>query len=167
MKKILLFLMLMCAMLITSCNERTRYLTPKGDSIRTAKLIDKIVNPVFTSVESLSAYQDIDIQEHKIGDIFRAMPKTTLQKVATVCINKTGKVSKKSLVNEYLANSSVYDNLSDDTSSYAIQNNPKPDTQTSDSVTVDIKSPTGDVIRTAKDTIIDGELVTIISYNKK
>lgn len=173
MKNLLKFLLLMCCTIVlASCDRQSsRYHAPDTDSVKIA--VEKVVNPTFTSVSALAEYQEADINQHRVGEVFRAMPDYILRSVATVCINRDKKVSKRSVVEEYLARADVYDNLSSENEPLSVKEDvnvtveeaPK-NKNDSDVVKDFLKQDKQNIIRTVKDTIIDGELVTLISYNK-
>ena len=163
-----------CTIVLASCDRQSsRYHAPDTDSVKIASIVEKVVNPTFTSVSALVEYQEADINQHRVGEVFRAMPDYILRSVATVCINRDKKVSKRSVVEEYLARADVYDNLSSENEPLSVKEDvnvtveeaPK-NKNDSDVVRDFLKQDKQNIIRTVKDTIIDGELVTLISYNK-
>jgi hypothetical protein len=177
MKNLLKFLLLMCCTIVlASCDRQSsRYHAPDTDSVKIASIVEKVVNPTFTSVSALVEYQEADINQHRVGEVFRAMPDYILRSVATVCINRDKKVSKRSVVEEYLARADVYDNLASENEPLSVKEDvnvtveeaPKNKNDSAVALKCDVSKNGDNVIRTVKDTIIDGELVTLISYNKK
>lgn len=85
----------------------------KTDSTVVASYVEAIVNPQFESVQEIKMFQSRLVEEYIIDETFRTMPIDVLNNVATVCLKKNVYVTKKDIVSEYRANSSVYDNLSD------------------------------------------------------
>lgn len=82
-----------------------------ADSTAIAEKIEAVVNPSFTTVESIVQFlQDTNV-EFTTDSVFRTMPEQVLINVASVLIKKYGNVTKKSIVEEYRANRTVYDNL--------------------------------------------------------
>ncbi len=158
-----LCLMLFTLLCITSCDRPSRpSKTPStSDSLKIAKVVESIVNPSFTTVEELVKYQEMDIAQGRLNEMFREMPDYILRSAATVCINRDKKVSKKSVVKEYINNSNVYDNLNGDPPSVKEDINIAPTEPVSiqeSEVRNKNDSANQDLVRTVKDTIINGEL---------
>ena len=82
------------------------------DSMITANVIAKMSNPEFKSVSEVIIFRD-QLQENEQTDsIFMALPAGVLRDVTNVLLNKNGTATKLTIVNEYLDNQSVYNNLS-------------------------------------------------------
>lgn len=82
-----------------------------NDSVLVAQQVEAIVNPQFTTVQEIVDFRQQTNEGFTIDSIFRAIPEQVLHNVASVLIKKNGTVDKKSIVEEYRANSAVYDNL--------------------------------------------------------
>ena len=82
-----------------------------NDSVLVAQQVEAIVNPQFTTVQEIVNFRQQTNEGFTVDSIFRAMPEQVLHNVAAVLIKKNGTVDKKSVVEEYRANSTVYDNL--------------------------------------------------------
>lgn len=83
-----------------------------ADSTKIAQgYIDAIVNPKFVTVQDIIQFQQQTNENFTADSIFRVMSEQALINVATVIIKKQGSLTKNSLVDEYRANRSVYDNL--------------------------------------------------------
>lgn len=167
----ILCLMLFTMLCITSCGPaRTPKKSPSTDSAKIARIVESIVNPSFTTVEELVKYQEADIAQGRLNEMFREMPDYILRSAATVCINRDKKVSKKSVVKEYINNSNVYDNLNGEPLSLSVKEDNNPPTETVSPPEPEVKnkndSASDDIVRTVKDTIINGELITLIKYHK-
>jgi hypothetical protein len=75
------------------------------------------MNPYFTSSAEVIEYQNYLIEERSSDEVFLAMPEDVLANVTTVCLKKFEYVTKNDIVDEYRANKSIYDSLSDGASS--------------------------------------------------
>lgn len=105
---------------LTSCNNwpssnPDNYDT--ADSVTVAQQIEAAINPQFTTVQDFVQFRDQVIADLKIDSAFLAMPEQILTNVASVVIKTHGVVTKKAVVEEYRANSAVYDNLPKSTAS--------------------------------------------------
>lgn len=76
--------------------------------------LQQSVNPVFTDVDAVLVYRELEISGNQIDSLFLSLPTNILKNVATVVINKDGRATKLNIVHEYLANQQVYDNLASD-----------------------------------------------------
>ena len=104
----LIILLLTAVTLMTACKE-SPWSNPNYDtacdSVMVSQSVDAYVNPQFTSVEEVLDFRQQMHENFTIDSIFRTMP------VSSVLIKKSGTIDKKSIVEEYRANSTVYDNL--------------------------------------------------------
>lgn len=108
---------------ITSCSNENRFKTneegitvlSKADSNAILQLVDEAINPTVHSVKEAYYLRCATINAHENDSIFCNMPESTLKYVTTVLLNKEERVTKSSIVNEYLQNNKVYDNLSSPT----------------------------------------------------
>lgn len=76
-----------------------------------AQGVENYINPLFSSVEEVLVFRDLTAEGQAIDDEFNMMPEDVLKNVAAVCIKREGHISKRGIVYEYRANSSVYNNL--------------------------------------------------------
>lgn len=104
--------------LFGSCDYVNNHLKPENelicstDSMITANVIAKVSNPEFKSVSEVMIFRD-QLQENEQTDsVFMALPAGILRDVTNVLLNKYGMATKLTIVNEYLDNQSVYNNLS-------------------------------------------------------
>ena len=87
------------------------YDTAVEDTICVASMVEDYLNPQFSTVNELVQFRKEVVEEYEIDSIFCSLPEATLKNVASVLIRKYGIVDKRSVVEEYRANISVYDNL--------------------------------------------------------
>lgn len=158
-------LLAVVAMLSTSCNGNDPWSVKDHctsvDSVSVAQHFESIINPQFETVQELIAFQQRTNKGLEIDSIFRTMSPKLLFDVGTVVLHKERYVTKKSVVYEYRANSSVYDNLpsSDTTNIKPIK---KVDLQSTD---LGSRSNENNIISTSysyKDTVINGKTVKIL-----
>ena len=93
------------------------------DSATVSSQIEGYINPQFTSTSAMLEFHAQDVKGYEIDSTFRAMPVEILTNVSNVLLNKSGVVCKKAVVEEYLANRQVYDNLKQPTSTNAAETN--------------------------------------------
>lgn len=118
MKKLILALLaavsilVVVAYLLTSCDNRhQRTKVNYTDSLVTVKLIKQSIDPEFKTIEEVSSYR-FDLEKKNAYDsIFTHIPLSVLRDVSNVCLNKYGKTSKEGIVQEYISNREIYDNL--------------------------------------------------------
>lgn len=118
-KKLIFFLCSMCmlAVGVSSCGDKTPNFWTQTEIEEISKesarsVYYELMNPTFENVGDVAHYQEIIEDEKSIDSTFSSLPVSTLKRVADVCINKSGATDKKQIVNEYLKNISVYDNMS-------------------------------------------------------
>ena len=103
------------AILITSIScEKAPWSQQSDDSnyeISVASEMDAILNPMFSSVKEIKDFRNRLVDEYNTDVCFRSMPDDVLFNVSTVCLKKNTYVTKKDIVEEYRANSDVYNNL--------------------------------------------------------
>jgi hypothetical protein len=92
-------------------DRRTRVPEPANDSVCVTQNDVTLVNQGFTSVPEILSFQNSLAEEYSIMETFRSLPQSVITNVATVCIRKYTLATMKSIVEEYQANRSVYDNL--------------------------------------------------------
>lgn len=111
-----------------------------------------LINPLFNNVDDVLAFKAKSLEGQAIDDAFNTMPEEILKNVASVCIKREGHVSKRTIVYEYRANRSVYDNLpqasNDNTSMQETAKTP------ADTVK---RRPDGTITYQQHDTTIDGQ----------
>lgn len=99
---------------LTSCDKLVSYpdnYDTANDSVLVAQQVEAIANPVFETVKEVILYRYQADQGAKIDSIFSALTDEQVKNVSTVVINRDGCATKKSIVEEYRANNTVYDNL--------------------------------------------------------
>ena len=85
--------------------------TTANDSAYVAQKVESIVNPQFTNIRELISFRTQMNEDYAIDSVFRVIPEPILNNVASVLFKKNGFATKKSIVEEYRANSSIYNNL--------------------------------------------------------
>lgn len=106
--------LLLTVMLFASCDKLKFGGEEEIDPLDTAAMatcVDAVVNPTFASATEVVDYQTEFIRQYQVDEVFRAMPQQKLLQVATVCINQQFCCSKRDIVEEYIRNRAVYDNL--------------------------------------------------------
>ena len=137
--------------------------------------IKEVANPTFYSVDEVMVYRSLDANQKTLDSAFYALPDKIVEKVAGVLVNRDGAACKRSIVLEYNANRSIFDNLPDDPVAEKQQNQ---NTSTSEpiasielttegSTTVTEAPQTRVVSTTVKDTTIDGKPATITTKVEK
>lgn len=110
----LIILLLTAVTLMTACKE-SPWSNPNHDtacdSVMVSQSVDAYVNPQFTSVEEVLDFRQQMHENFTVDSIFRTMPEQVLNNVSSVLLKKSSTIDKKSIVEEYRANSTVYDNL--------------------------------------------------------
>lgn len=119
MKKLIWFLLALvtCAVTLTlgSCDRvRISGGDRASDSSYVAELYNSVANPSFSTVEEVVVYRDLQVEKQQMDSIFLNIPQETLETVAKVVINKHGKATAKSIVQEFLLNQKqVYQYIGD------------------------------------------------------
>lgn len=106
--------LLLTVMLFTSCDKLKFSGEEEIDPLDSAALatcVDAVVNPTFASTAEVIDYQTEFIRQYQVDEIFRSLPQQKLLQVATVVINQQFCCSKRDIVEEYVRNRAVYDNL--------------------------------------------------------
>ena len=82
-----------------------------NDSVFVMDMVQEYTNPLFsTTTEALSFREDVK-EGARVDSIFNTIPTSTLKYVCNVCQNKYGKFRKRCIVQEYMDNREIYDNL--------------------------------------------------------
>lgn len=121
MRKIVLAMLGLMAVLIVSltafsCHGARQHIKKElawdiNDSVFVMDMVQEYVNPLFsTTTEALSFREDVK-EGAKVDSIFNSIPTSTLKYVCNVCQNKYGKFRKRCIVQEYMDNREIYDNL--------------------------------------------------------
>ena len=111
----------------------------------------------------------MNANQKALDSAFYALPDKIIEKVAGVLVNRDGAACKRSIILEYNANRSIFDNLPDDPVAEKQQNQSTTTEQPianvsivqEGSTTVTEAPPTRVVSTTVKDTTIDGKPATI------
>lgn len=138
---------LLCCIVCSSC--RGEYRAPKfmqPDTTLVKSLVQDAVNPNFTSVAEVLDFQDDLCGEVQVNDFFIETPPDIVANVAKVCIKKFGSAKKRDIVNEYLRNQTVYDNLVPDDAKQetAMEEQQKPVEKPNGHTTIRVESDTID-----------------------
>ena len=119
MKKLIWFLLALVTSVATltlgSCDRvRISGGDRASDSSYVVELYNSIANPSFSTVEEVVVYRDLQVEKQQMDSIFLNIPQETLETVAKVVINKHGKATAKSIVQEFLLNQKqVYQYIGD------------------------------------------------------
>jgi hypothetical protein len=141
MRKFLYFGVLAIASLMTiglsSCGKRDIFGLGARDAAieeyvdsTVAAGVQNYVNPVFNTVDEVLTFRTNCLEGQAIDEAFNQMPESVLKNVASVCIKREGHVSKRAIVYEYRANSSIYNNLPSPDSTKTSSNTQVPSTST-------------------------------------
>ena len=163
---ILVFTTALCCMMFTiSCDRINGTVrSSQTDSLFVAEQVDAQLNPAFKNAADLIDYQQCMIEEISMNDTFLSMPPNVIANVATVCINKNGSVTIKSLVEEYMKNQDVYDNLSGNLIPPTQDTIAPPPATEEQQLPVVADSGVKKLKATQIDTMIDGKHVQLIKY---
>lgn len=82
-----------------------------ADTLTVAEQIDAVLNPTFSNVVEVITYRNMLQEGYLVDSIFEVLPEPTLQNVCAVILKKNAALTKESIVKEYRANRTVYDNL--------------------------------------------------------
>lgn len=72
---------------------------------------EEFVNPTFTDVSDVLAFQSMELQEANVDEVFLSMPQDVLSNVTTVVLKRLPSAKIADIVVEYLNNRAVYDGL--------------------------------------------------------
>lgn len=143
--------------LMSSCENSGSFFGDKDEVTQeyvdstVAVAAQNLINPLFSNVDDVLAFREKSLEGQAIDDVFNTMPEEILTNVASVCIKREGHVSKRTIVYEYRANRSIYDNLpqasNDNTSTQEAAKTP------ADTVK---RRPDGTITYQQHDTTIDG-----------
>ena len=93
---------------VTSCDKAKELVNTEEKTVET---IEEYLNPTFDDVNVLLTYRDVLSKEHQMDSIFLSLPEPVLKNVVTVLLNKYGETTREDVVNEYVKNKEIYDNL--------------------------------------------------------
>lgn len=89
--------------------------TTEVDSVTAVELyntqFEEFVNPTFTDVSDVLTFQNMELQEANVDEVFLSMPQDVLSNVTTVVLKKLPSAKIADIVVEYLNNRAVYDGL--------------------------------------------------------
>lgn len=117
----LLSLMLVAAMgiiLLGSC-EHLGIKSPgdnydTSDSAMVAEYVTSVVNPTMLDVTEALSLKNRMLEQQATDSAFLSLSDNTIRNVITVLLKKNTVIRKKDIVEAYLANKSIYDNLPSD-----------------------------------------------------
>lgn len=100
---------------LSSCSHKSGH-TSKAqlDSIYLQAQLKRIANPTFTTVEDVLDYHAERSNALYEDSVFIHMDEQSLRNVSIVLQNRKGKLTKSTIVHEYISNKDVYDNLNFD-----------------------------------------------------
>lgn len=112
MKKFLSFLAiaLLSIVALSSCVKESVSQKEKQDT----ETVDSYMNPEFSDVAEFMVYHDVEAATYQQDKIFYEMKPDIIKQVATVCLKKNHKITKKLFMQEYLDHTDVYNYLSTD-----------------------------------------------------
>ena len=93
---------------VTSCDKAKELVNTEEKTVET---IEEYLNPTFDDVNVLLTYRDVLSKEHQMDSVFLTLPEPVLKNVVTVLLNKYGETTREDVVNEYVKNKEIYDNL--------------------------------------------------------
>ena len=99
---------------VNSCHEggiKGYFLQEESSSETAYQAVEDIVNPSLDCVKDVVDFHSTLTSNMEIDSIFMAMPEETLIDVASVILKKQPTVVKKDIIDEYIRNRAVYDNL--------------------------------------------------------
>lgn len=97
---------------LTSCEHFTNFEKRHFvDSTKVAEMITQKVTPAFSDLERITVYKQQRQVEYKTNSTFVAMSDQTLKSVVNVLLSRQTTVTVEQVVNEYLNNREIYDNL--------------------------------------------------------
>lgn len=114
LKKPLMWAMFLMATLLVSCQyvgapEETE--EPENDSAWLYEELQQVTNPTFSSLEEIMVYRQSMIDANTTDSIFVSLSDPIIRNVTAVVLKNYKEVSKASIVDEYLRNKRIYDNL--------------------------------------------------------
>lgn len=111
MKKFLSFLAiaLLSIVALSSC---VKSVSQKEE--QDTETVDLYTNPEFSDVAEFMVYHDVEAATYQQDKIFYEMKPDIIKQVATVCLKKNHKITKKLFMQEYLDHTDVYNYLSAD-----------------------------------------------------
>ncbi len=129
MKKLLglLAIALLSLVALSSCVKESVSHKEKQDK----EAVDSYTNPEFSDVAEFMVYHDVEAATYQQNKIFYEMKPDIIKQVATVCLKKNNKITKKLFMQEYLEHMDVYNYLTNDKAPSIQQYEAlKPDTDT-------------------------------------
>lgn len=105
------FVMIAANVTLTSCDKGKAMFTPTVESAQVKLCIDSIVNPAFTSATDAISLQNTLNANAYVDSIFMNLPEKTVRDVCSVLLKRRATVTKKDIVNEFVANRQIYENL--------------------------------------------------------
>ena len=162
--RLLLPVLLATAIVLTSCNR----ILNSHESPPKEEVEPQTIEEQYTTPDQLASLQDAMIDAEYINRAFVDMPGYILYNVASVCINKFGKTTKKQVVIEYDANKEIYDNLKSPPDSMNTETTSTPSSNNTNSAgtAAGATGPPDNIQlnRVEGDTIIGGVLYRKITY---
>ena len=97
---------------------------------------EEFVNPTFTDVSDVLAFQSMELQEANVDEVFLSLPQDVLSNVTTVVLKRLPSAKIADIVVEYLNNRAVYDGL------HSEENPTEPATTTDTTAVTEEQHPT-------------------------
>lgn len=96
---------------IASCENGPKVLKPAVGVEQVANALDSIVNPQLYTTKDVFELQNKLLVNAYVDSIFMSLDQKILENVAGVCLKRLHIVTKDDVVNEFIKNRSVYENL--------------------------------------------------------
>lgn len=106
----LLAIVLLSTVTLSSCVKESVSNKEKQDT----EAVDSYMNPEFSDVAEFMVYHDVEAATYQQDKIFYEMKPDIIKQVATVCLKKNNKITKKLFMQEYLEHMDVYNYLTND-----------------------------------------------------
>ena len=167
---ICLIMILGIGLIVDGCTGggiRNAFLQEEQTETETAyQAVEDLVNPSLDCVKDVVDFHSTLTSNMEIDSIFMAMPETVVIDVASVLLKKMSPIVKKDIVDEYIKNRAIYDNLPKDAttpdSSPKVEEKPIAEVSlVKEGTTTVTEAPPTRVGETYKDTVIDGKQAII------
>lgn len=100
---------------VTSCDNlqdaKNALSKSQVDTAFVKECVYSVVTPEFTTIDEVLLCQQKLNNNAYVDSMFMSLPENLLKNVATVLLKKTGRATKKAIVNEYISNKDIYKNL--------------------------------------------------------
>lgn len=109
-------MILVASVSFISCNQGNDAISSvlgktQKDTAFVYECVYSVVTPEFSDVTEVIQCQQTLNSNAYVDSVFTSMPEDVLKNVATVLLKKAGRATKKAIVNEYIGNRDIYQNL--------------------------------------------------------